>query len=62
MFDAGDIGANFTGEWIPVLNKSLFDACDVQGKTVGQIALYDVAFSALFTLLGWLRFRKSDMK
>lgn len=54
--------AEFTGEWIPVYNKTLYNACQIDGKTVAQIALYDVILTALFTVLGWLRFRKADMK
>lgn len=55
---------NFTVDesWIPILNTSLLDVSRPNGALVGKILLYMLPLEVLFGFLGWLGFRKANLK
>ena len=49
--------------WVPLYNSSMFDfTSKVDGALVGKVLLYNIPLSALFITLGWVSFRKADLK
>ena len=48
--------------WIPLYNLNLLDLTNVDGALIGKILLYLVPLTALFGSLGWIFFRKADLK
>ena len=48
--------------WIPLYNLNLLDLSQVDGALIGKILLYIIPFTVLFGYLGWLTFRKADLK
>lgn len=54
--------ANSVYSWVPFYNKGLFDASNFEMSLVGKIVMYDVVFSVICALIGWLKFRQADLK
>lgn len=48
--------------WMPLYNLNLLDLTNVDGALIGKILLYLVPLTALFGTLGWIFFRKADLK
>lgn len=48
--------------WIPLYNLNLLDLTNIDGALIGKILLYLIPLSALFGYLGWVLFRKADLK
>ena len=48
--------------WIPLYNINLLDLTAIDGALIGKILLYLIPLTALFGTLGWLTFRKADLK
>lgn len=48
--------------WIPIYNLHLLDLTQNDGALIGKILLYLVPLTALFGYLGWLFFKKADLK
>lgn len=48
--------------WIPLYNLNLLDLTNIDGALIGKILLYIVPLTALFGSLGWIFFRKADLK
>ncbi len=48
--------------WVPLYNASLLDVGNPDGALVGKILLYYLPLEALFGVLGWVAFRKADLK
>ncbi len=48
--------------WVPLYNSSLLDVSAIDGKLIGKILLYLLPLTALFGTIGWLTFRKADLK
>ena len=48
--------------WIPLYNLNLLDLSDIDGALIGKILLYMLPLTALFGTLGWVTFRKADLK
>lgn len=59
-------GTNFSFDWenwIPIYNSTTLDlSARVDGAHVGKILLYELPLSALFVGLGWVGFRKANLK
>ena len=67
MYDVFNIFA--TGElvstdlsWIPLYNSGLLNIGDLDGALIGKILMYNLPFSVLFGFMGWVTFRKADLK
>ena len=58
----GDTLSYTAMSWIPFYNASLFNAGAIDGALVGKIALYDLLFTAVFTVSGYFTFEKADLK
>ena len=56
IITAGDMS------WIPLYNLLLLDLTAVDGALIGKILLYLIPLAALFAGMGWLSFRKADLK
>ena len=56
LITAGDMS------WIPLYNLLMLDLTDIDGALIGKILLYIVPLTALFGSLGWISFRKADLK
>lgn len=54
--------ANLDFSWVPIYNASMLDVSQIDGALVGKILLYLVPLTALFGSLGWVTFRKADLK
>lgn len=48
--------------WIPLYNASLLDLSQIDGALIGKILLYFVPLSVFFGCMGWVFFRKADLK
>ena len=48
--------------WIPLYNINLLDLTAIDGALIGKILLYLLPLTALFGVLGWVAFRKADLK
>ncbi|MCH5151827.1 MAG: ABC transporter permease [Clostridiales bacterium] len=49
--------------WIPLYNAGLLTSVtDVDGALIGKILMYNVPLSVFFGFMGWVRFRKADLK
>lgn len=48
--------------WIPLYNTALLDVTNVDGALIGKILLYNVPLSVFFAFMGWVTFRKADLK
>ena len=48
--------------WIPLYNLLLLDFTATDGALIGKILLYIVPLTVLFGVMGWVFFRKADLK
>lgn len=49
--------------WIPIYNSTLLDLSGrVDGEMIGKILLYELPLTAFFVGMGWVGFRKADLK
>lgn len=48
--------------WVPLYNLNMLDFTAIDGALIGKILLYLVPLTALFISLGWITFRKADLK
>ena len=48
--------------WIPLYNLNLLDLTAIDGALIGKILIYLIPLAILFGLLGWVTFRKADLK
>ena len=48
--------------WIPLYNLNMLDLTAIDGALIGKILLYLLPLTALFGSLGWIAFRKADLK
>ena len=48
--------------WIPLYNMTMLDLTVIDGALIGKILLYIVPFAVLFGCMGWVTFRKADLK
>ena len=48
--------------WIPLYNLNLLNLTDIDGALIGKILLYLLPLTALFGSMGWVTFRKADLK
>lgn len=48
--------------WIPFFNAQLLNVADIDGALVGKILLYNVPVTVFFGFMGWVGFRKKDLK
>ncbi|MCH5156646.1 MAG: ABC transporter permease [Clostridiales bacterium] len=48
--------------WIPLYNLNLLDLTAIDGALIGKILLYLIPLTALFITIGWVTFRKADLK
>ena len=48
--------------WVPLYNASLLDVSAIDGKLLGKILLYMLPLTAMFVSVGWVTFRKADLK
>ena len=48
--------------WIPLYNLTMLDLTQMDGALIGKILLYIVPLTVLFAFLGWVSFRKADLK
>ena len=48
--------------WIPLYNLNMLDLTAIDGALIGKILLYLLPLTALFGGLGWIAFRKADLK
>ena len=48
--------------WIPLYNTTMLSVIDIDGALVGKILMYNIPLSVFFGFMGWLRFRKADLK
>lgn len=59
---APDNAMNLNLTWVPLYNATLLDVGSPDGALVGKILLYIVPLEILFVFLGWIGFRKADLK
>ena len=48
--------------WIPLYNLNLLNLAQNDGALIGKILLYIIPLTALFGSMGWVTFRKADLK
>lgn len=48
--------------WVPLYNLNMLDFTAIDGALIGKILLYLIPLTALFVSLGWITFRKADLK
>ena len=60
VFGASQINIDLS--WVPLYNSSLLDLYDISWPLVGKIVLYLVPLSVFFGFMGWITFRKADLK
>ncbi len=60
LLSAGEV--NIDSTWTPLYNASLLDVADLNGALVGKILLYLVPLTVFFGFMGWVGFRKADLK
>lgn len=48
--------------WIPLYNIMLLDFTAIDGALIGKVLLYVIPLAVLFGSLGWVAFRKADLK
>lgn len=48
--------------WVPLYNLNLLSLFTIDGALIGKILLYLVPLTVLFGCLGWVSFRKADLK
>lgn len=48
--------------WIPLFNTDLFNIANLDGALVGKILLYNLPLTVFFGFMGWVSFRKADLK
>lgn len=53
---------NMDLSWVPLYNADMLDVSQIDGALIGKILLYLVPLTALFGSLGWVTFRKADLK
>lgn len=48
--------------WIPLYNLLLLDFTVIDGAMIGKVLLYLIPLTVLFGVLGWVSFKKADLK
>ena len=48
--------------WIPLYNTNLLDVTNIDAALIGKILLYNIPLSVFFAFMGWVTFRKADLK
>ena len=48
--------------WVPMYNTSLLSVTAPDAALVGKILLYNIPLSVFFGFMGWVTFRKADLK
>lgn len=48
--------------WIPLYNTSLLYVTEIDGALIGKILMYNIPLSVFFGFMGWVSFRKADLK
>ena len=48
--------------WIPLYNTALINIADIDGALIGKILMYNVPLAVFFGFMGWVTFRKADLK
>ena len=48
--------------WVPLYNSSLIDISQLDGALIGKILMYNLPLTVFFGFMGWVRFRKADLK
>ena len=48
--------------WVPLYNTSMLYVTEIDGALVGKILMYNVPLAVLFGFMGWVTFRKADLK
>lgn len=48
--------------WIPLYNTNLINIAALDGALVGKILLYNLPLTVFFGFMGWVSFRKADLK
>ena len=61
-FSALGLISNTDMTWIPLYNINLLDLTAIDGALIGKILLYLLPLSVAFGFLGWVTFRKADLK
>ena len=48
--------------WIPLYNTGLLSVTAPDGALIGKILMYNIPLSVFFGFMGWVTFRKADLK
>lgn len=59
---SGEVASSVDLSWVPLYNTSLLDISDIDGALIGKILMYNIPLSVLFGFMGWVTFRKADLK
>lgn len=48
--------------WVPLYNSTILSVTNIDGALVGKILMYNIPLSVFFGFMGWVTFRKADLK